>query len=169
MVESKNKKERIFTYFVFGIYLLFLCWLILFKFADSLAKIPSRRSINLIPFYFAQLSGSRFQKTDIIYNVIAFIPAGFFFTAFGKKKIISGILFSAVLSLCFEVLQWIFALGSSDITDLIMNTLGGVIGVVLYFVLGKLFKGREVLIVSIMGAILEGLLIGLLIILFVNN
>ncbi len=118
MVESKKTKGRIFAYIVFGIYLLFLCWLILFKFADSLAKIPSRRSINLIPFYFAQLSGSRFQKTDIIYNVIAFIPAGFFFTAFGKKKIMSGILLSAVLSLCFEVLQWIFALGASDITDL---------------------------------------------------
>ena len=86
-----------------------------------------------------------------------------------RKKIMSGILLSAVLSLCFEVLQWIFALGASDITDLITNTIGGILGVVLFFILGKLFKGREVLIVSIIGAILEGLLIVLLIILFINN
>lgn len=42
----------------------------------------------------------------------------------------------AGVSLLFEGLQFIFAIGASDITDFMGNTLGGIIGVefILYFV-----------------------------------
>ena len=87
----------------------------------------------------------------------------------GKKKFLSGIVLSALLSLSFETLQWIFALGASDITDLIMNTVGGAIGAGTYWVSAKLFKGNEVKIISIIGAILETLLVGLLLVLMISN
>ena len=74
-----------------------------------------------------------------------------------------------MLSLVFEVAQWIFALGASDITDLITNTVGGALGTILYVSLRKLFKGKEVKIVSIIGAVLEILFIGLLVVLFIEN
>ena len=74
-----------------------------------------------------------------------------------------------ILSLCFEVLQWVFAIGSSDITDLITNTAGGVLGTGVYFVLRKLFRVHEVEIVSIIGAVIELGLTGLLVLLFVSN
>ncbi|MBZ6006972.1 VanZ family protein [Paraclostridium bifermentans] len=44
------------------------------------------------------------------------------------------------VSLLFEVTQFIFGLGASDITDLINNTLGGAIGILIYFILIKIFK-----------------------------
>ena len=163
------KKRSILPIVVIVIYLLFLCWLILFKMADSLNKIPSRRSLNLVPFYYAEFTGSRFQLNDIVFNALVFVPAGFYFAAFGKRKIISGIVGCFLLSLCFEVLQWIFAIGASDITDLITNTAGGVLGTGLYFLLRKLFKGCEVKIVTIIGAIMELGFIGLLVLLFISN
>ncbi len=166
---AEKKKDKIFVYIVMGIYLFFLCWLILFKLADSIDKIPSRRSINLIPFYYDQLSGSRFHMVEVLYNVIVFVPAGFYFTAFSKKKATWGILLCAILSLVFEVIQWIFALGSSDITDLITNTIGGALGGIMYVVLKKLFKGKEVRIVSIIGAVLEFICISLLVTLFLRR
>lgn len=86
-MKKEWKKGITLAYIVMGIYLIFLCWLILFKLADSIDKIPSRRGINLIPFHYDELEGSRFQLTEILYNVLAFIPAGFYFTAFGKKKL----------------------------------------------------------------------------------
>ena len=165
----EKHREKSFVYFVMGIYLLFLCWLILFKLADSINKIPSMRGINLIPFHYDQLSNTRFHWTEVIYNVLVFVPAGFYFSAFGKKKLVSGIVASALLSLCFEVLQWIFALGASDITDLITNTVGGALGTCMFFTLGKLFKGRQVEIVSIVGALLEAIFIALIIILILFN
>lgn len=168
-MEKAKQREKILVYIVAGIYLLLLCWLILFKLADSIDKIPSERGINLIPFWFGQLSNTRFQRNDIVYNILAFIPAGFYFSAFGKRKIVSGIIGSLLLSLCFEVLQWIFALGASDITDLMMNTAGGVLGTGLYYASDKLLKGRQVKVVSIIGAVLEAMLIALIIVLIVSN
>ena len=165
-----TKKEKVFAYVVMGIYLLFLCWLILFKLADSIDKIPSMRGINLIPFHYDQLSNTRFHQMEVLYNVLVFVPAGFFFSAFGKGKVTSGIIASAMLSLCFEILQWIFALGASDITDFITNTAGGALGTFLFFAMGKLFKGHQVRIVCIIGAIIEAIFIILMIVLiFFNN
>ena len=165
----EKRKEKVFVYIVMGIYLFFLCWLILFKLADSIDKIPSMRGINLIPFHYDhdQIAGSRFHFNEVLYNAIVFIPAGFYFSALGKKKYISGIVLSALLSLSFETLQWIFALGASDITDLITNTIGGAIGAGIFFVAGKMFKGREVKIISILGAVLEILLVGMLLLLMI--
>ena len=164
-MKEQKQKGIILTYIVLVVYLVFLCWLILFKLADSPEKIPSMRGINLIPFHYDQLAGSRFQLNEVLYNVFVFVPVGFFFSALGKKKIISGIMYSALLSLCFEVLQWCFSLGASDITDLITNIAGGALGVSIFLVLEKLLKGKEVIVVSIIGAILEVLLICLLILL----
>lgn len=165
-----TKGEKAFAYVVMGIYLMFLCWLILFKLADSIDKIPSVRGINPIPFHYNnQLSNTRFHRTEVLYNVLVFVPAGFFFSAFGKRRVISGIVASAILSLCFEILQWIFALGASDITDLITNTAGGAIGTALYFVMGKLFKGKQLKIACIIGAVLEALFIFLMIVLIFLN
>ena len=166
-MKEQKQKGIILTCIVLVVYLVFLCWLILFKLADSPEKIPSMRGINLIPFYYDQLAGSRFQLNEILYNVFVFIPVGFFFSALGKKKIVSGIMYSALLSLCFEVLQWCFSLGASDITDLITNIAGGALGASIFLVLEKLLKGKEVIVVSIIGAILEVLLICLMIFLII--
>ena len=117
---------------------------ILVKEIQNIDKIPSMRGINLIPFHYDQLSNTRFHQMEVLYNILVFVPAGFFFSAFGKRKIISGIIVSAMLSLCFEILQWIFALGASDITDLITNTVGGTFGTFMFFATGKLFKGHQV-------------------------
>lgn len=46
----------------------------------------------------------------------------------------------ASVSLLYEVLQFIFAIGASDITDIIGNTFGGIIGIFIYIVLHRLFK-----------------------------
>lgn len=112
-MKTENRKERILATVVFVIYLLFLCWLILFKLADSIDRIPHMRGINLIPFYFDRIAGSLFHIKDILYNVAVFIPAGFYFTALFGKKAVKAIALCAALSLCFEVLQWIFLWGQA--------------------------------------------------------
>ena len=167
-MKEQKQKGIILTYIVLVVYLVFLCWLILFKLADNPEKIPSMRGINLIPFHYDQLAGSRFQLNEVLYNVFVFVPVGFFFSALGKKKIVSGIMYSALLSLCFEVLQWCFSLGASDITDLITNIAEGTLGAGIFLVLGKLLKGKEIIVVSIIGAVLEVLLICLMIFLIIS-
>lgn len=77
-------------------------------------------------------------------NAVFFIPFGIYVSglfgnwSFGKK-----FLSFACVSLAFEVLQFIFAIGRTDITDLIENCLGGVAGILLYALLGKLCRPKE--------------------------
>ncbi|WP_422124463.1 VanZ family protein [Planococcus sp. X10-3] len=71
-------------------------------------------------------------------NIIGFIPFGFLLPFLFKdllsfKKII---LLTFCLSLGFEMLQLTFNLGSFDVDDLILNTLGGILG----YIPVKLYK-----------------------------
>lgn len=114
---------------LFAAYLVILLWLVLFKFSyDPFAVIRDfqTRSLNLIPF-------TRAHKSEMISNLVAFIPFGVmlgvnFKQVLFKYKII--VIFT--FSLAVELIQYALAIGVSDITDLIMNTLGGLIGLAFY-------------------------------------
>ena len=47
------------------------------------------------------------------------------------------------MSLSYEIIQYIFAIGASDITDLIGNTLGGICGIFVYMIIRCLFKNDK--------------------------
>lgn len=74
-------------------------------------------------------------------NIIMFIPYGFMLPYIWQEKarpvikvFVSGIL----LSVCIEAFQYITALGQCDIDDVILNTLGIVIGVLGYKLIIKI-------------------------------
>lgn len=46
----------------------------------------------------------------------------------------------STVSLLFEIIQYILSIGSSDITDIITNTLGGLVGVLVVSILRKIVK-----------------------------
>lgn len=164
----RSQRERKFSYIVFVFYLLLLCWLVLFKFATSMEAIPHIRGINLIPFHY-DMENSVHLK-EVIYNIIVFIPCGVYLSAFLSKKSIGlGILITFILSMVLEVLQWIFAIGASDITDVIGNTLGGVIGLSTFLLMGKIAPKCRMKIVNGIGLVVEVLAIVLLGILYVAN
>lgn len=122
--------KKPFTKIVFGIYFVLLCYLILFKLAFSFDCIPSMRSINLIPFGKSAVVNEHIDIKEIIYNILAFVPLGAFLKILiPKLKFWQTALICLCTSLLFEITQYIFAIGGSDITDLINNTLGGIIGI----------------------------------------
>lgn len=68
-------------------------------------------------------------------------------------------------SLFFETVQFIFAIGASDITDLITNSLGGIIGVFAAIVISKVSAKnwiKIINIISLIGAVLFTLFISVL-------
>lgn len=164
----RDKRQKMISYVVFAVYLLLLCWLVLFKFASSIEEIPHIRGINLVPFHYDMETSVHLK--EVIYNIIVFIPAGVCFSAFLPKKGIGlGILITLMLSIVFEILQWIFAIGASDITDVIGNTFGGVIGLFFFFVLGKIVPKHRMKIINAIGLVVEILGIALFVILFIAN
>ena len=79
----------------------------------------------------------------MIANILAFVPFGvmlgvnFKRAAFGRK-----IAFIFAFSLAVEIIQFAAAIGVPDITDIIMNTLGGFIGLATYAALRKHINDR---------------------------
>jgi glycopeptide antibiotics resistance protein len=119
---------------LFAAYVFILLWLVLFKFShDPLAVIRDfqTRSLNLIPF-------ARTHTSEMISNIVAFIPFGVMLGV-NFRQVVFKYKIAAIFafSLAVEIIQYALAIGVTDITDIIMNTLGGFIGLVAYVVVSK--------------------------------
>ena len=83
----------------------------------------------------------KIDYTEVIQNALIFIPYGIFIsTLWDKKPFIVKVLPIILTSFLFETIQFVFAIGASDITDIIANSLGGVIGIAIAFAFLKIFK-----------------------------
>ena len=138
-----NDKKLNLVKILFGIYCILIVWIILFKFSLSINDITGLdkiRNINLIPFYYSNEVSGHFK--EVLDNLLIFIPFAIYLKMLNKdnKKII---LYGLIFSLVLEISQFIFKLGATDITDLITNSMGTVIGVYFYILLEKIFKNRE--------------------------
>ncbi|GAA0696431.1 hypothetical protein GCM10008904_00410 [Paraclostridium ghonii] len=137
---------------IFLIYLLILIKIILFKtnsFIDLLKGNTSAgyRGANLMPFktiftFFDTTKHFSFLRaiSNTLGNIAIFLPLGYLLPILTKKinNIYKVFLVSILVSIAFESLQYIFYLGSLDIDDVILNTLGGVIGYIIYYFIKKL-------------------------------
>jgi len=142
---------KLFSNALLALYLLLLLWLILFKLSVDFSGVLGHplRSLNLIPF----ADYSRANSREMIDNLLAFIPLGVLLglnlkrTGFWRKLSYLGL-----LSLVAEATQFGLAIGVSDITDVILNTLGGAVGLLLYG-LGRRYVHTEKLDRSIVAVV----------------
>lgn len=93
---------------------------------------------NFIPSVSAMLSEG---KAVLLLNLTAFIPMGFFICCFtrGNNKY-KNISFVVLIPIVIEILQYIFATGALDINDIILNTVSGLIGVLIFAIIKKFIK-----------------------------
>jgi glycopeptide antibiotics resistance protein len=163
-----SKRQKIVSIVVFAVYLFLLILLVLFKFAVSLNDIPRLRGINLIPFHYD--SENSVHLKEVVYNILVFVPLGVYLSAFMfKKPFAIRILHCFLLSLAFEIIQWVFAIGASDITDLIVNTLGGLLGCIIFWIFGKISLNKRMSIINVIGIVIEIIGVLLLALLLIVN
>lgn len=150
-------KSKKITLGLLVFYLVALTWIILFKFEFSIADLPHLRNINLIPFAGSVIVNGTIYFSEIIQNVLAFIPYGLFVHILWEKKpILKQFLPIVCTSFLFEIVQFIFAIGGTDITDIITNSLGGFLGIVLaigIFKISNKYWIKFINIISLIGAI----------------
>ena len=129
------------TNVLFIIYLIALFWIILFKFNVPFSNLGYMRNVNLIPFSESLIINGKLDLGEIIMNVVIFVPLGIYVGAIFKKWApMKNLLFILSISLVCEVFQFILGIGASDITDVITNTAGGIIGLIIYKGIEKIFK-----------------------------
>ncbi|MGG7153051.1 VanZ family protein [Clostridium neonatale] len=166
----KTKQQKNVTIFLLSIYTFLLIWLVLFKFRINFTKLDHIRNINLIPFHGSMVVNGRISLREIIYNVIVFIPLGIY-TSMCKPywSFVKRVIPSLGITLAFEILQYIFAIGASDITDIIGNTFGGIVGILIYGLFHKIFKDKTINIINVIASIVCILAISMLVLLQVVN
>ena len=130
---------------LFLIYVAGLCYFLFF--AENYGRTIGQENYryNLIPLkeierfwkYRKELGVHSFY--NLVGNVLIFVPAGFFIPMLWKEK--RGFLFTTCItfqmSLLVEILQMVFRVGSFDVDDLILNTLGGMLGYLLLLLVEK--------------------------------
>ncbi|HWR23141.1 MAG TPA: VanZ family protein [Feifaniaceae bacterium] len=148
-------KSRKLTVTLFILYLLILSWVILLKTGFSFAFLDTGRSINLIPFGAMNIRNGAPNYGEVIYNALLFVPFGIFMCMLKRKNSFASLIMPVVLtSLSFEVIQYIFAIGASDITDFIANTSGGIAGIGVFFIFHKLCKENVYTVMNIIALVL---------------
>lgn len=136
-----KKHQKLMSKILFLIYLILLAWIILMKTEFSFDQIYRMQSTNFVPFEGTAVYNNQLHYQEIYLNVLIFVPFGIYLSMLKPDwSIIKKVIPIFLVSLSFESLQYIFAIGASDITDLLGNTLGGIIGVVFYLIIYKLMK-----------------------------
>ncbi len=152
---SKNKAHInfyniIFTLIVF-VYILMMFKILFFKIVSPMELFnedrATLRSLSLIPLDSIRLymNGTKFSSPtavlNVLGNILIFIPFGTFLMIYSKdKKPVKIVLATFIMSIGVEIIQFIFALGVTDIDDIILNTIGGLAGVFFYQILRLLVK-----------------------------
>jgi len=160
---KENNKTNKLTSVLFIIYLIALFWILLFKFGVRFSYMENR-NVNLTPF-------AKIDVAEIILNVVIFVPLGIYAGVLFKRwGFVKKLFFFFLISLMFEGLQFIFRIGAFDITDIITNISGGIIGSLIFEAIEKLFNNsvRSQKFITIIAAIGTVLMISLLLLLKLN-
>lgn len=160
-------------------------WAILFFYLFLLVDTvfigrDSIKSVNLIPFDSIRnfimvdngIGGTRIIDMNVWGNILMFIPAGIYLILHNtSKSIVKNLFFIFLLSLFIEVIQYIFALGATDIDDIILNLTGGFIGLTIYKIIHKIFREDKKIknVISILSLIVGLPIFILFIILIIAN
>lgn len=164
------KNKRI-TSILLGIYVIVLTWIIVFKMQLSWT-FPYIRSINLIPFAESVIVNGKIYFAEIFYNLLVFVPIGAYLSMIDKdRKFYQKVIPIFLLSLIYETLQFIFHIGASDVTDIITNTSGGILGILFVNFLYKVFKNNEKVdkILNILAMICTAIIVVFLMLLIIVN
>lgn len=135
---SRNRKFAILLFLLyFGVLFYFLF------FSEKLGRTFVEREYhyNLIPFLeikrfisHYKVLGIQAVLLNIVGNIVAFMPFGFFLPIFSRRcrYFFNTVFYTFELSLAVELIQLMTKVGSFDVDDLILNTIGGALGFFVY-------------------------------------
>lgn len=163
---SINKLRSLIIY-SFVLYLITVYFLVILPLPDRNTLVPRNGMIRLLPFSFIKdiLKESAIVlnnpntyisifKTNAFYttilNILMTVPFGIYLSYYFKCNLKQTVILSFFLSLFFEITQitglyfiYQYPYRVFDTDDLIMNTLGGLLGYYLYPIFNKILPTRE--------------------------
>lgn len=138
LIKKKIKLFLFISYMALLIYMLFL--------SDGRCVMSTYR-YNLEPFKeiirfvkYRHVVGYSAFIINVIGNIVAFMPFGFFIPQIATKRtgFFKVLCLTFIFTLSVETIQLISKLGRFDIDDIILNTIGGIFGYILFLIYRKL-------------------------------
>ncbi len=152
MRKDYKKMLRICSKVMFGVYIIFLTYFLFF--AESTGRTFESRTYhyNLVLFKeigrfikYRHVLGTQAVMLNLVGNVIAFFPFGFFLPILYPKCRL--LLFTTFLSFEFsllvETIQLVSKVGSFDVDDLLLNTIGGALGCLIFLWMNQIRRKYE--------------------------
>lgn len=146
MKDKTRKKLRIIGRIMFIIYIGFLVYFLLLSEMYGRTELRTDYSYNLELFKeikrfweYREVLGAKIVMMNLVGNVAIFIPFGFILPwASRYTNILETAWFTFLFSLTIECVQLITKIGSFDVDDLLLNTVGGCIGYITFFICCKI-------------------------------
>ena len=152
MAASKNTKRKKSLYVVlFAAYLILLFYFLFFSEGLGRASTETEYRYNMTLFReikrfieYRHVLGYQAVFLNVVGNVIAFMPFGFLLPPLMNYKTnwFVTTIWAFLFSLFAETIQLFFRLGSFDVDDMLLNTVGGLLGYIICILL-KGTKGKK--------------------------
>lgn len=151
---KQTQKMRILCRILFVAYLIILFYFLFF--AEMMGRVSDggeREYVYNLELFkeirrfieYREILGWKAVTLNLAGNVVAFMPFGFLLPLVMKncKGWLLVTLLTMTASLVIETIQLVAKVGSFDVDDIVLNTLGGVLGYFCYFVFGKM-RGHRI-------------------------
>ena len=140
MSQKQVKKIRTLGKVLFVLYIFFLLYFLIFSDWYGRTGVSREYQYNLVQFKeikrfieYREELGAFAVFTNLFGNILIFMPFGFFISMASRARgFFMTLFYSFGLSLCVEVFQLLTKVGSFDVDDLLLNTIGGVLGYILF-------------------------------------
>ena len=149
------RKAKIIRAFGKVLFLLYVGFLIYFLFVaewygrteiaeDYRYNLELFKEIRRFITYREQL-GTFTVFANLFGNILIFVPYGFFISMASRSRGFFKTLFCSMgLSLCVEIIQLFTRVGSFDVDDILLNTIGGVLGYITFLICNGIRRKHDV-------------------------
>lgn len=134
-----------------GIYLACLIYFMFFSESYGRTELHRDYQYNLVLFReirrflkYRHILGTGAVLINVAGNVAVFIPLGFALPVLFERirSFLQVLILSFSISLLAETMQLVLKVGCFDVDDLLLNTIGGCIGYLIYTIFRRLFRKR---------------------------
>ncbi len=144
---------------LFAVYLLLLVGVVMFKLPFYAGMSGGTRVVNLVPFAGSVDAAGHLVSSEPLYNVLIFVPLGIYASMLSESAVATRLLLIVGSTVTLETAQYVLAVGVADVTDVITNTAGGIIGLGLHAVVRTLFRRQTVRAVNTIALVLSVLVV----------
>lgn len=150
-MKKRNRQIiHVLSWIAFVIYLIMMVYFLFF--CEQLGRRPSDTyHYNLKPFteikrYLNHIEtlGCFNVMLNLLGNVVCFMPLGFVLPILSNRKwgAVRITIVSFLASMAIELMQLVTKLGSCDVDDILMNTLGGLLGYILFVICSSIYRAN---------------------------